>query len=57
MKLHKYDEDKGEWLYNEDEKNGDVCLYIQQFLTKAWEKTRSASSPEIKEECAVSKVS
>ncbi|EFA00541.2 uncharacterized protein LOC107397486 [Tribolium castaneum] len=55
LKLHKYDKDKDEWEYDYDEKKGDVCFYIQQFLTKSWDKARSASNPEIEDECVVPK--
>ncbi|XP_044269855.1 uncharacterized protein LOC123014688 [Tribolium madens] len=55
LKLHKYDKDKDEWEYNYDEKKGDICFYIQQFLSKSWDKARSASNPEIAEECVVPK--
>jgi hypothetical protein len=38
-------------------KMGYICQYIEQFLSKAWDKAKINANPEIKETCGLLKVS
>jgi hypothetical protein len=56
MKVHQYNEDTDEWEYY-TEQDGVICQYIEQFLSKAWDKAKINANPEIKETCGLLKVS
>ncbi|CAH1372802.1 unnamed protein product [Tenebrio molitor] len=54
MKVHQYNEDTDEWEYY-TEQDGVICQYIEQFLSKAWDKAKINANPEIKETCGLLK--
>lgn len=54
LDVHQLIDDK--WTYYVKEFDGDICTYLEEFLTVAWSKLKSAADPKVEDECSLPQV-